>query len=92
MENKPVEKTVEYYLGLPYPFEVYPDVEGGWFVKFPDFPGCMTDADEWETLPARMKEVLHMFIEGRLENGDPISEPTAPYTIKKAPAPIGGSD
>lgn len=69
-------KDLEYYLSLPYPFEVYPLKEGGWFVKFPDLLGCMTDADHWEDLPARMNEVKRLWIESMLESHHPIPEPS----------------
>ncbi|MBZ0320459.1 MAG: type II toxin-antitoxin system HicB family antitoxin [Anaerolineae bacterium] len=69
-------KNLEYYMSLPYAFEVYPLKEGGWFVKFPDLLGCMTDADNWEDLPARMDEVKRLWIESMLDSHHPIPEPS----------------
>jgi antitoxin HicB len=87
MENKPMEKTVEYYLGLPYPFFVTPLEDGSWFVKFPDLLGCMTDADQWGDLPDRMQDAKRLWFESMLDSGHPIPAPNLDYAIKKPPHP-----
>lgn len=39
-------KTVEYYMNLPYRLEILPDPdEGGYVVRYPDLPGCITVGD-----------------------------------------------
>ena len=36
-------KMIDYYMGLPYRMEIIPDAEeGGFVVRFPDLPGCLT--------------------------------------------------
>ncbi len=36
-----MNKSMEYYLSLPYPIELIPDENGYWFARIP-LPGCMT--------------------------------------------------
>ena len=36
-------KTLDYYMNLPYRLELLPDPdEGGYVVRYPDLPGCIT--------------------------------------------------
>ena len=37
-----MEKTVAYYLSLPYTIELKHDAEDGWFVRVKELPGCMS--------------------------------------------------
>jgi predicted RNase H-like HicB family nuclease len=68
------EKTVEYYLNLPYQFIITPDDEG-FGVKVVGLPGCITHAQKWEEIPAMIHDAMYSWIETSLEYGDPINEP-----------------
>ena len=68
-------KSLDYYMSLPYSMEVIPSEEGGWVVKVKELPGCMTQADHWEDIPALIHEAQQGWIEVALEFGDPIPEP-----------------
>ena len=68
-------KSVNYYLSLPYSFEVIPSEEGGWIVKVKELDGCMTQADHWEDIPALIRDAMQGWIEVALEFGDPVPEP-----------------
>ncbi len=68
------EKTLDYYLGLPYTVEIRHD-EDGWFAKVQELPGCMTWADTFEGLGPMIEDAKRGWIEVGLEHGDPIPEP-----------------
>jgi antitoxin HicB len=69
-----LEKRLEYYLGLPYQWLVTTDDEG-FAVRVVGLPGCITHAQQWEDIPARVTEAMHSWIATSLEYGDPIPEP-----------------
>lgn len=72
-----MNKTIDYYLSLPYTLEIIPDPEqGGWFVKIKELKGCMTQADQWEDILPMIEEAKMLWLEVMLETGKPIPEPT----------------
>lgn len=66
-----MDKTVEYYLGLPYTIELIPEPEGGWFVGVKELAGCISQGDT----PQEAIDVMQAWVEVSLESGDLISEP-----------------
>lgn len=70
-----MEKTVEYYLGLPYTIEMIPEPEGGWFVAVKELPGCMSEGDTPEEAMEMIRDAMRGWIEVSLEDGDAIPEP-----------------
>ena len=58
-------------------------------VDFPDFPGCITVGKTLEEAHRRALEALRFHINGMLEDGDPIPEPTALEKIVIDPANVG---
>jgi len=68
------DKTLDYYMKLPYTFEAKHD-EDGWFAKVVELPGCMTWADTFEELEPMIEDAMRGWIEDALEHGDPIPEP-----------------
>lgn len=48
MSSKTTNKTLEYYLALPYTIELTPDLDGYWFAKIPLLKGCMTNGESRE--------------------------------------------
>ena len=70
------EKTLEYYVALPYRVEVYPEEDGsGYTARIPDLPGCMTCADTLDSLWTMIEEAKELWLEVALEDGDHIPEP-----------------
>lgn len=70
-------KTIEYYLSLPYRIEVYPDEEGnGYTAIIPDLPGCMTSADTLDELWEMIEEAKELWLEVALEDNEFIPEPS----------------
>lgn len=68
-------KSLNYYMSLPYSMEVIPSEEGGWVIKVKELPGCMTQADNWEDVLNLVREAKQGWIETAIEFGDPIPEP-----------------
>ena len=74
--RKPMKKTLDDYLALPYRMEIIPDVEeGGYAVRFPDLPGCLTCADTLEGAISAALDAKKAWLMAALEEGIPIAEP-----------------
>lgn len=65
-------KTLEYYLSLPYIIELTPDEEGYWFAQIPLLKGCMTQGDNREEALAMIDEAKELWLETALDEGIPI--------------------
>lgn len=70
-----MEKTVEYYLGLPYTVELIPEPAGGWFVGVKELPGCISEGDTPEQAIEMIRDAMRGWIEVSLEDSDSIPEP-----------------
>lgn len=70
-----MDKTMEYYLGLPYTIELKQDAEAGWFVKVKELPGCMSQGDTAAEALEMIQEAMELWLEVAIEDGDPIPEP-----------------
>lgn len=68
-------KSIEYYLGLPYRMEIIPDAEEGYTVLFPDLPGCLTCSETMEGIIKSAMDAKKAWIEVALEDGLDIPEP-----------------
>ena len=66
---------VKHYLALPYSIEIMPD-EGGYIATIPDLPGCMSSGDTIDAALRGLEEVKELWLEGRIEAGEEIPEPT----------------
>ena len=70
-------KSLEYYMELPYRIEIIPDKEeGGYTAFFPDLPGCITCADSIEKLITEAEDAKREWIISALEEGIIISDPS----------------
>lgn len=54
-------------------------------VSFPDFPGCISAADDLSDIPAMAKESLELPIEGMIEDGLDLPEPRALADVQADP-------
>lgn len=71
-----MEKTVDYYMNLPYTIELRQDPEDeGWFVRVKELRGCMSEGDTPEEALAMIQEAMELWLEVSLEEGIPIPEP-----------------
>jgi antitoxin HicB len=72
-----MEKTIEYYLNLPYTLELQNDPEQGWFVRVKELRGCMSAGDTAEEAVTMIQEAMAGWLEVALEEGLAIPEPRA---------------
>lgn len=70
-----MQKTIEYYLQLPYTIELVPEPDGSWFVAVKELPGCMSGGDTPEEAIEMIQDAMRGWLEVSLEDGDPIPEP-----------------
>ena len=72
-----MDKTLEYYMNLPYRLEIIPDKEeGGFTAYYPDLPGCITCSDTIAGLVINMEDAKKAWLEAALAEGLPIQEPS----------------
>lgn len=73
------EKSVEYYLDLPYTIEFIRDTSDEeqpvWFASVRELRGCMTEADDFDEAARFIRDAMHVWITDALASGDPIPEP-----------------
>ena len=70
-------KTIEEYMRLKYRMELIPDAdEGGYTVRFPDLPGCLTCADTPEDAVRNADDARRAWFETAMEDGIEIPEPS----------------
>ena len=63
-----------------YPFQVEPlsqDDGGGYVIRFPDLPGCMSDGETVEEAIANGRDAFDAWIESALEDHAPIPLPNS---------------
>lgn len=71
-------KPLSHYLSLEYTFEVIADPGGGYVIRFPDLPGCLSQTDDLKDVPWIVDEIRRLWIEGEYEDGHSIPPPTYP--------------
>ena len=65
-----------FYLDQPYSFAVIPDPDGGYFIHYPDLPGCMTQVEESTEIGPAADEIRILWLETAYDQGLDISLPT----------------
>ena len=66
---------LSHYLGLRYPVELTAEAEGGFFVRIPDLPGCMSQGETVTEALANIDEARRLWLEVAHESGDEIPRP-----------------
>lgn len=79
------QKTIEYYLSLPYKLEIIPDTEeGGYGARYPELPGCITCGETLELVTKNAedakKEWLLSAIEDEIEIPEPVTDDENKYS------------
>ena len=70
-------KTIEEYMRLKYRMELIPDeAEGGYTVRYPDLPGCMSCADTLEDAVRNAEDARREWFAAAMEEGIEIPEPS----------------
>ena len=71
-------RTIEEYMRLPYRMEIVPDtVEGGFAVRFPELPGCLTCGDSLEEAIRNAEDCKKEWLAAALEDGIDIPVPVS---------------
>ena len=70
-----MEKTVEYYMSLPYTIELRREPDEGWYVQVKELRGCMSQGETREEALAMIQEAMEAWLEVALEDKLPIPEP-----------------
>lgn len=73
------EKSVEYYLDLPYTIELVNDTSDPgnpvWFAAVRELRGCMTEADSFDEAVRQIRDAMQVWITDAIESGDEVPEP-----------------
>ena len=70
-------KTIEEYMRLKYRMELIPDEsEGGYTVRYPDLPGCLSCADTPEDAVRNAEDARREWFAAAMEEGIEIPEPS----------------
>jgi antitoxin HicB len=75
MNKKPKRPTLEYYLGLSYPIQIYPEMNGGYTVTIKDLPGCISQGETKEEALSMIEDARIGWLEVAYAHNDPIPEP-----------------
>ncbi len=70
--------TLEQALQRQYRFEVIAEPEGGYVIRYPDLPGCMTQVEDLRDLGAIAEEIRELWIEAAFDLGQEVPAPTYP--------------
>ena len=72
-------KSLEYYMDLPYRVEIVEDKDdGGFSLRCPELPGCITCAATIEEGLRLLEDAKQSWITACIEDGITIPEPTRP--------------
>lgn len=71
-------RPLDDYLRLQYSFRAVADVDGGYVILFPDLPGCLTQVDTMDEIPAMAEDARRLWIETAYEDGQEIPLPSYP--------------
>jgi len=61
-----------------YTLNVIADPDGGYVIEYPDLPGCITQVETLEDVPAAANEIRELWIETQYEEGAEIPPPSYP--------------
>ena len=64
---------------------VHKDPDSDYGVEFPDFPGCVTAVENLEEAPRLAEEALRYHLDGMIEDGEPIPQPSRLEDIMAEP-------
>ncbi len=70
-----MEKTIDFYMNLPYTRELIPEFDGSWFVRIKELPNCMSHGETPEDALNMINDAMRGWLEVELEDGEFIPEP-----------------
>jgi len=69
------KNNLAYYLQLKYPVHIVECEEGGYFVKVPDLPGCLSQGETIDEALKNIQEAKELWLESAFEDGAEIPLP-----------------
>jgi len=72
-----MDKTLDYYMALPYTVELTLGADDGYFVRVKELAGCMSQGDTPEEALEMIRDAMEGWLEVALEDGVRIPEPRA---------------
>ncbi len=69
---------------------IHKDPDSDFGVSFPDFPGCISAGRNLDEARAGAAEALSLHVEGMVEDGEALPEPSTLETVMQDPANQGG--
>ena len=70
-----MNKTLDYYMSLPYTIQLTPDVDGYWFAEIPLLDGCMTNGENQADALIIIEDAKRAWLTTALDIGLAIPEP-----------------
>jgi antitoxin HicB len=58
-----MRQPLSFYLQQKYPYTVTPDLDGGYFIAFPDLPGSMTQVEDTHEIVETAEEIRSLWLE-----------------------------
>jgi len=74
--HQTADHSLDWYLDQPYPYLVMPDPDGGYVIRFPDLPGCMTQVETADEIAPMADEIRALWIETAFDEGIDIPLPS----------------
>lgn len=75
-----MNESLSHYIAL-----VHKEADSDFGVSFPDFPGCVSAGTTLDEAALNAREALELHVEGLLEDGEGIPEPSSVDDIKALP-------
>lgn len=76
---------------MHYPIVIHKDEDSDYGVTVPDLPGCFSAGSTLDEALAMAKEAIELHVEGLIEEGEPVPEPTSIEAHRKKRIYRGGT-
>jgi len=76
---------------MHYPVVIHKDEDSDYGVTVPDLPGCFSAGSTVDEALAMVKEAIELHVEGLIEEGQPVPEPTPIEAHRRKRAYHGGT-
>lgn len=70
-----MRQPLAFFLEQSYPYAVTPDPDGGFFISYPDLPGCVTQVDTLTEIGPAAEEIRALWLETAHDHGVDIPLP-----------------
>jgi len=75
MNEKELNDKIDYYLSLPYKYEIEPQSDGTYFITVKELKGCMSEGQTISEAELMIKDAMESWLESMLECGNKIPLP-----------------